>query len=173
MAVGAQERIDEGSCSKGFPDIKHRNEGNQCIFRSCASALHYLGYEQEARSISRVQGNRQNAFVETKALINKLFTKENGKPIPYRKARYEPLTSSHRRPNPIIASLKAEKWESGIATPINISHAVCFVGDYIFDSNHEAALPNNPQSLNLVCDAVEPGATYCGIHWSREIVLFR
>ena len=123
--------------------------------------------------IGRVQGNKRNVFADTKALINKLFTKANGKPVPYRKARYQPLNCSDRRPNPIIASLKAEKTQHGMSTPVNIRHAVCVVDDYIFDSNMETALPNNPQSLDLICDAVEPGSTYRGIHWSREIMLFR
>jgi hypothetical protein len=184
LANREQQIIDEAACptqqpscsavfSGVLPKIKYRNHDNRCLPTSCASALHYLGYELEARLISRVQGNRRNVFVDTKALINKLFRKTNGKPVPYRKAQYQPLNCSDRRPNPIIAGLKAEKIQNGVSTPVHVSHAVCFVGDYIFDSNMEMALPNNLRSLNLICDAVEPGSTYCGIHWSREIMLFR
>jgi hypothetical protein len=172
-ACPAHQPTDSAICSVVLPEIKYRNHDNRCLPASCASALHYLGHELEARLISRVQGNGQNVFVNTKALVNKLFTKANGKPVPYRKARYQPLNCSDRRPNPIIASLKAEKMQRGIATPVHISHAVCFVENYIFDSNMETALPNDLPSLNLICDAVEPGSTYCGINWSREIVLFR
>jgi len=157
LANGEQQMIDPAACpahppptdsssiSSGvFPKIKCRNHDNRCLPASCASALHHLGYELEARLISRVQGNRQNVFLDTKALINKLFRKTNGKPVPYRKARHQPLSCSDRRLNPTTASLKAEKMQHGISTPAHISHAVCFVDNCIFDSNMEAALPNPP-----------------------------
>jgi hypothetical protein len=47
------------------------------------------------------------------------------------------------------------------------------VGDYVFDSNQETALPINSLSLDLICNAVVPGATYNGIFWSRELLLVR
>jgi hypothetical protein len=98
--------------------------------------------------------------------------KEHGK-IPLRKRRYQPEELSNRTHNPVVSSLKAVSMVEGVVRPVQINHCVCFVGDFIFDSNRETALPNNPISLDLICNDIVPGATYGGIFWSRELLLVR
>jgi hypothetical protein len=111
-------------------------------------------------------------FSQTMDFIKETMTTEHGK-IPFRKGRYSPDDPLDRRPNPVVASLKAVLMENGRIQQTQIKHCVCFVGDYVFDSNQETALPINSLSLDLICNAVVPGATYAGIFWSRELLLVR
>ena len=71
----------------------------------------------------------------------------------------------------IAACLKAEVFENGKWKPVNLNHCVCFVGEYVFDSNQERALVINVESLNAICSSIIHGSKYTGLRWSRELVL--
>jgi hypothetical protein len=168
---GQRKAVAGGKGVSCFPIVEHKNEGERCLVRSCASALHYLGHTREALELSWAKHSDGHAFDVTRDLVKKLFVNRNGKPVSYRNAHYEPFNSLHRRCNPIVAEIKAFTWHNGKPSRTHIGHVVCFVADYVFDSNQPTALPITPHSLNLICQAVEPGTTFAGIKWSREIVL--
>jgi hypothetical protein len=171
LVDGQKKKCPGGRNAASCPVIVYMNEDERCLTRSCASALHYLGHTKEAEEFGWARHVDGHAFEVARDLAKKLFKNRNGKPVSFRKAHYEPFNSLHRRNNPILAELKAVTRGNGKPIPTHIGHVVCFVGDYIFDSNQTTALPINPRSLNQICQAVEPGTTYAGIKWSREIVL--
>lgn len=171
LVDGQKKKCPGGRNSHGHPVIMYMNDDERCLTRSCASALHYLGHTKEAQEFAWAKHVDGHAFEVARDLAKKMFKNRNGKPVSFRNAHYEPLNSLHRRRNPILAELKAVALGNGKPIPMHIGHVVCFVGDYIFDSNQTTALPIHPLSLNQICQAVEPGTTCAGIKWSREIVL--
>lgn len=168
---GQKKDVVGGKGGTSLPLVEYRNEGERCLVRSCASALHYLGHAREAQEFSWVKHSDGHAFGVTRDLVKKLFVNKMGKPVSFRNAHYEPFNSLHRRGNPIVAEIKTVTWQNGKPNRTHIGHVVCFVADYVFDSNQPTALPITAQSLNRICQAVEPGTTFAGIKWSREIVL--
>jgi hypothetical protein len=165
-------KIPEGS--SGAPKIKYRNQGDQCLLKCLASALHHLRHPAKALIISQgyTACDGRKEFNQTMNFIRETMTTEHGK-IPLRRKIYKPEDPLSRTPNPVVASLKAVLIVDGRVQQTQIKHCVCFVGDYIFDSNRETALPLNPLSLDQICHDVVPGATYAGIYWSRELLLVR
>jgi hypothetical protein len=157
-----------------LPKIQHRNEAEQCTLKCMASALHYLGHHKLARIISLGYkvGYESCDFKKAMAFIDEMTRKHCGKQMWLKgglsKRRYCPLDLSHRRPHPILASLKAV---DQMKKPTGINHCVCFVGDYIFDSNMETALPISQKTLDFICDSIVTGATYAGIFKSRELLI--
>jgi hypothetical protein len=160
------------------PPIKYRNNVKvpACLTRSVASALDYLGFVKEAKALGSVVMTAERGCQVIK-FGNTLRTtlKENcGTRISYIGAycsgkRYDPLDPHHRDTRmPIAACLKAERvTQSGKREPVNLNHCVCFVGDYVFDSNLERALPISLESLNTICSSIVGEASYCGLYWSR------
>jgi hypothetical protein len=171
---GTRVGIPEGDApASQLPEIKYTNKSNQCVVLSFTSALHYLGHTKEAWSIvdtlnkCRERQHYKFEFDRLRPLIMDIY----GKKTRIKRLKYEPSDRSHRSPNPIVASLYAETVEKGKNRRKPINHCVCFVGDYIFDSNRGAALPNNALSLDLICNGFGAGFSYGGIFWSRELVL--
>jgi hypothetical protein len=154
-----------------LPMMEYTNKSNQCLILSCTSALHYLGHTVEAWTIvnelnnSRDRQHHNFEFDRLRPLITDRFER-----MKIRRWKYEPSDRSHRSPNPIVASLCAKRMENGKTRRELINHCVCFVGDYIFDSNRTTALPNTALSLDLICN-FRDGLSYGGILWSRELVL--
>jgi len=178
--AGHKVHIPVGTSSPAFPMIKYHNESEQCLLKSLASALDYLGLTAKASLISKgyKRGYTSCDFVKSMAFIRETMIDEKkrnssgqGKPIPFRKANYFPMDVSNRRPHPVLVSLKAAVRENGKIVKSRVNHCVCFVGNYIFDSNRDTALPISVASLNEICDSIVPGSTYDGIQWSRELLL--
>jgi hypothetical protein len=187
--VGGHVTLSEGSSScagcgsigtdasrlADAPKIQYRNEAEQCTLKSMASALHFLGYSKLARVISQGYkvGYESCDFKKAMVFIDETTRKYYGKKMRLkgtsgRRRRYCPLDQSYKPPHPILVSLKAV---DAMKKPTRINHCVCFVGDYIFDSNMETALPISPESLNAICDSIVAGATYAGIFQSRELLI--
>jgi hypothetical protein len=155
--------------------IKYRNEAELCTLKSMASALHFLGYPEIAQQISKGYkvGYESCNFHKAMAFIDEITRKNYGKKMRLkgmsrRRRRYCPLDPSYRPPHPILASLKAV---DTMKKPTGINHCVCFVDDYIFDSNMETALPISQESLDAICDSIITGATYAGVFRSRELLI--
>ena len=141
----------------------------------CASALHFLGYKEEAAVFITVcnettpKHHAKCTFHNYQPIIVEALKAKKGGKVRVSRPFYSPANLSLRSPNPIVVSLKVTLGKQ----LSRINHCVCFVGDYIFDANREFALPNNVPSLNLICDGVKSGTTYSGIYWAREIHLFK
>jgi hypothetical protein len=76
-------------------------------------------------------------------------------------------------PHPIVASLKAACIEGGRKRTVPINHCVCFLGEFVFDSNCATALKINKENLDRICSDIVEGSFYDGIYWSRELILHR
>jgi len=169
------------------PTIKYRNsnkKGGVCLSHSVASALHFLGYKKEAKEVSSKGhlASRSSRQVKTfKQLVLDSMNRTGGSKhrckVPrcgQNKVRFDPRNPEHRRSNPVFAEIKAaSRCNDGRNKSELINHAVCFQGDYIFDSNFRHALPISLESLNRICSNVTPGCLFDGIVWSRELVLDR
>jgi hypothetical protein len=88
--------------------------------------------------------------------------------------RFDPLNESHIIPagNPVVCKLKAAKVTTDERKlTVYVNHCVCFVGEYMFDSNLPRALPINRMYLDAVVASISPGAFYDGIYWARELAV--
>lgn len=174
----AQESIMEGL----GPAVMYRNNDRMplCLNKSFASGMHYIGFHEEARKIARgmsvsTSGCPVAKFrVEVKTAMEEMGHRKFFFKTAFRGRNkyYDPLHDCHDgRVTPIAACLKAEVFENGKWKPVNLNHCVCFVGEYVFDSNQERALVINVESLNAICSSIIHGSKYTGLRWSRELVL--
>ena len=153
--------IPDGCYIPELPKINYRNKNDQCIVMCCASAIHFLGYKEEASVFITIcnetptKQQAKKAFNNYQPMIVKALKAKKGGKVRVSRPYYSPADLSSRSPNPIVVSLKVTLGKQ----LSRINHCVCFVGDYIFDANREFALPNNVSSLNLICDGVKSGTT--------------
>ncbi|MCA1807664.1 MAG: hypothetical protein LC687_07445 [Actinobacteria bacterium] len=167
--------ISEGDQAIEGPKVHYRNTASQCILKSLASAVHYLGLHQLAFLISQGynRGYESSTFEKSEAFVKQLLKTHcigavfhgMGKK---KRRHYCPLNPSCRPNHPILAIIKVLDRTNKEG---NINHCVCFVGEYIFDSNRETALPISYESLNMICDSISTGATYAGIYKSRALLI--
>jgi hypothetical protein len=177
------------------PIVTFRNNATRpmCMLRSFASGLHYLGYAKASAAIAMeieeknlasqlsqlnlASGSRFGQLTDFDERVKQAmklegFLKVRLKKNWMKKQRYNPLLLEHRTNHPIAASLKVvKKGKSGKMSNVQIGHCVCFVGDYIFDSNMERAQSISVDSLNNICSSIVPGSMYNGLYWSRELLL--
>ena len=167
-----------------LPPIRHPNKPgrHECMVASFASGLHYLGFQEASVDIAEGfrQGRLRNDSTQLAGFINLVLQTmrwhHSGRIFSMRKPDplYCPLVEAHRTSNPIWASIKAERATRGNKREaVNVCHCVCFVGDLVFDSNMETALPISRESLDAICSKIEPGSSFAGIHQSRILVVNR
>jgi len=130
-----------------FPHVQHMQNGKPtCLFSSCASALHYLGFEESAKYVqdkaqffSSASPTSDNLWYHLKKVMQE--TCRILQPVTVHGSMNNIL--SNTSPYPIVVAL--EDMEGGT------HHAVTIVGRLIFDSNCSRALPLTMRSLNYCC----------------------
>jgi hypothetical protein len=143
---------------------------SHCLAYSLASALHYVGYPQEAFKFASEDVSDVKKIPDS---LKGIFKSISGKKVGVRKFRingeqFDPLDSSHQTENVIVACLMA-KDSSGKG--VHVNHCVAFVDRLIFDSNRSHAVGISRSSLDEICDSIISGAKYNGLYWSRAIIL--
>jgi hypothetical protein len=166
--------------NRSLPPVVYPNRDgrNECMVASFASALHHLGYHDEAATIAKgyeeeVIRNDSSQMEGFRNLVLDAMSKHGGGSMRLRRPDplYQPFNIAHRTSNPIWASIRAHRLVGGKWEEVNVAHCICFVGNLVFDSNMKTALPISQKSLDLVCSKIEPGVSFAGIHQSRVLVI--
>ena len=160
----------------GLPKIQFQNTKTHCLVTAMASGMFFRGYTKEAATVASgySMGSIKNNGAQMKDFRNLVLDSMKDhknvrfcKPRRIGRERYNPLDASHQRMNPIVVKLKANSKEDGKGVSVN--HAVCFVGEYLFDPNQATAMLISKQSLDTVCSSIVPGTVYGGIYTSYEL----
>jgi hypothetical protein len=165
-----------------LPQMKYKNNSGRprCVIKCLASALHYIGHAEEAANlvvnyekISHTHHRRGEL-----AHLREAVALTMNKRVPMRKGMHNlsslvSTTATGVNPNPIVASLKAACFEGGRKRAVHVNHSVCFLGEFVFDSNCATALKINKENLDRICSDIVEGSFYDGIYWSRELILHR
>jgi hypothetical protein len=165
-----------------LPQMKYKNNSGRprCVIKCIASALHYIGYTEEAANLvinyEKIPHthHRRGEIAHLRETVALTMNKK----VPMRKGMHN-LSSLMSpvgpgvHPNPIVASLKAACFEGGRKTAVTVNHTVCFLGEFVFDSNCATALEINKENLDRICNDIVEGSFYDGIYWSRELILRR
>jgi hypothetical protein len=147
--------------NKHNPLIRYRQfKEKTCAFDSLASSLAYLKYFNQAESINAFKYN----FLESKYLDNFFRIAEdiinyirNGKDFkPFRK-RYKifRLERYHNVFDKSSIGYEDIRFLQLCGTDGSVSHAICIVGDFIFDSNCKYALSFTEENLNQCCNGFQ------------------
>ena len=160
----------------GMPKIQFQNTKTQCLVTAMASGMFFRGYTKEAAAVASgySMGSIKNNGAQMKDFRTLVLdSMKDHKNVRFCKARrvgrerYNPLDPSHHRMNPIVVKLKANSKADGKGVSVN--HAVCFVGEYLFDPNQATAVKTTKENLDLVCSSIVPGTVYGGIYTSYEL----
>lgn len=148
----------------GAPRIRYRQRAKTftCKVFSFCSALHYCGFEEEAKTIYSsdiVRTNKHHDLMKFNSLVNKLFSKKHRLQfVRQRKkgSRFDPLVDVPDKP--VLVQLKGTY------------HCVTFFQDLIFEPSLPRAILCCKENLNLLCGK----KGYQGLLWSmtfKEIEL--
>ena len=155
------------------PKVIYKNgddpkEVELCLPFSLANGLHYLGFHLQGMAVllCNVQGLRNLG----------LDLKDNdGCPIwstrvYHGEDRHSPLNGSHCTPNPVVAVLEGMLTRETLEGPITtlLNRCVCFVGDWLFDINQDAAHKIFRKTLDQVTDLALPGSAFSSTVVARE-----
>lgn len=131
--------------SASLPQMKYRNDSGRprCVIKCLASALHYIGYAEEAANmvvnydqITHTH-HRRGEIAHLRETIAVSMKKRR---VTMRKGMHDlsslvsPITPGKHH-NPIVAMLKAACFEGGKKRSVPVNHTVCFLGEFVFDSN--------------------------------------
>ena len=146
------------------------------MIKSLASALHHMGYAEEAANLvvnyEKLPSSRCRTG-ELARLQASVASSIEKKPLVKGKYDLSGLVSSPSK-NPIVACLKAACLEDGRKKKnVGLNHCVCFWDTYVFDSNYATALEINKENLDRICNDIVDGSFYDGIYWSRVLLLHR
>ena len=153
------------------PDQQH------CLVKSLASGMFFRGLQKESTILAsayesgKMKNNKDQLklFRGVVQFAMKGYKKSRlARPSRVQGERYDPLNVTHRRMNPIVVQLRA-KHKCG--EQVFVNHAVCFVGDYLFDPNQERAMDITKENLDRVCSAIVTDSIYDGIYRSYELYL--
>ena len=161
-----------------LPSVKYRNSRGRprCMIKSLASALHHMGYAEEAANLvvnyEKLPSSRCRTG-ELARLQASVASSIEKKPLVKGKYDLSGLVCSPSK-NPIVACLKAACLEDGRKKKnVGLNHCVCFWDTYVFDSNYATALEINKENLDRICNDIVDGSFYDGIYWSRVLLLHR
>jgi hypothetical protein len=183
IALGSAPTLQDNSVrsTKKLPLMRYRNNSGRprCVILCLASALHHMGYTKEAANLVVNYDKFRHADHDLARLRDTVKLTMN-KRVPIRKGMHNlsslvSPTATATPPNPIVASLKAACFEGGTKTKraVAVNHSVCFLGEFVFDSNHSTALKISKENLDRICSDIVEGSFYDGIYWSRELILHR
>jgi len=140
-----------------WPDVKYKQGIRAtCMFESMASALWYLNLRRTAAMV-HAQAHKSIKAGDNSAML-RLMTEVLRKNEPwlaeswtvYGDGKLDPFKNQSRLPT--IAILESMDGAC--------NHAVTFVGDWIFDSNEEKALPMSTEALNRCAPPGFVGVVY-------------
>jgi hypothetical protein len=136
---------------------------NFCLFYSLASALHYVGYVEEAKMIAEQAKLADNLEPRKQTQIMKEKMREICPSI----GQFEPFGFFCRKKTKGTRGLskkdliqKKTIYPTVVipeASDFQITHAVCVVDDLIFDSTQKYALKLKAESFNWICGT--------NLHW--------
>ena len=158
------------------PEIIYKNgddrrEVELCLPFSLANGLLFLGYHEQAITISssKAQGLGE---------LGVDLRHDDGRPIRSKRVyfgeeRYDPLNNGHRTPNPVVAVLEGTFTHGTSEGPVttSLNHCVCFVGDWLFDVNQDEAKKISQKTLDHVTNLVMPGSAYGRVVEAREFMV--
>ena len=125
--------------------IKYRQFGQDlCVIKSFVSALHYVGFTEEAKEINEHYASTDNKTANIyKTMENVINIAKIYLP---RSMEYKPLSAT----NFTYTELPRHNIFLGIieTSDGHVNHAVTLFQDWIFDSNEEKAIPLCAQGLN-------------------------
>ena len=162
--------IPEGACnshlpSSGiFPDnapIAHYscvNVAGRCVYSALASGLHHLGLHREAFFVDAGYNDIESETSPMDHARSILFGDEASSNI------FESTGTGKSYQLHSFGRKKKRKWNTLRDSPFyslcllgvrsndgKTDHAICIVGEWIFDSNMPKALPLSKESLNICC----------------------
>jgi len=140
-----------------WPSVKYQQGKKEtCMFDSMASALAYLGMRRTAAML-RAQSNNSIKAGDNSAkfrLMTDVFRKHEpwlaSSWTAYRDGKFDPINNRSRLPTLVIL----ESMDGAC------NHAVTLVGDWIFDSNEEKALPISIEAFNRCAPPGYVGVIY-------------
>jgi hypothetical protein len=174
-------RIPEGSAedhtqqmslrttTPGAPKMKYKREGAiedndcSCVLKSAASVLSFLGYDRLAFNMCNELENGRKIdcgfeFFQNCMDSSKLEKQER------RKMQFAKLKSGVSKWNIINDSKQYVMCLVGLySSDSKTDNAVSIVGDWIFASNFEYALPLCKDSLDLCCSLDQKKTTFVGV----------
>jgi hypothetical protein len=137
------------------PCAYEQGKKNFCLFYSLASALHYVGYVQEAKLLAQ-QAEAADNLEPTR---QRHILKEKMRLICPSIGTYQSFGILSAQKKKIYMSKKNLIREKTIyptvvlpeASDFQITHAVCVVDDLIFDSTQKYAMKLKAESFNWIC----------------------
>ena len=167
--------------SRIYPPVAFRNKDNNCCESALCSGLVFKGLVEPARRIMDDYASKRTAIgskIQQKRHVKEICREHLMASTVFSKSElvatteYDPLNFKHRTDTLMLAELRA----GGLnrhdrLADVNLNHCVCFVGNYVFDSNRGHALPITRGNLDIICGDIVDGARYWGLKWCYSLVL--
>ena len=162
---GSNEAHEEGTVQflDNAPPAKYWNKsGNprnkRCVIDSVASGLYHLGHISLAKRIAEANGTNLLCGMEFFCdIITNYSTKEERKLFVLVRLKKGILSNW----DTLVDAKKYRLCMLGIASSDGkTDHAICVVGDWVFDSNFEKALPLSKETLDICASSAERETHY-------------
>ena len=150
--------------------LPYYNSNGQCVPLAVALGLRHIGFTAAAEQLVAMSRNHPELYLGDKQPLEvcKSLAKQILKPmkfhIYYKKTKGRGNFLQGGVTTPVIAKIKAVNGKQTEET----NHVVCFVDDYVLDSNMDYAMKVSKASMDLISETV-CGYPYSGVAWSKEI----
>ena len=148
------------------PETKYHNiQGeHRCVLGSAASGLHFLGHYRLAQLVSSAgQNKHQNGYglLHFRKVIENQCTQEERKIFQLIKLKTCKILNTW---DVLVNAPAYRMCVIGIrSTDGKTDHAITIVGNWIFDSNFERALPLTRESLDLCSSSADRNTDFAGV----------
>ena len=146
-----------------YHSVDQINNTRRCVLDSAASGLHYLGYQHLSFYLNATKNDHKktlSALDYFSELIETKMTKDDRKKLQLHvlKHRHAVKWDILKDSQEYVLCLIGVHSSDG-----KTDHAICIVGQWIFDSNYSRALELNMTSLNLCCSSPDRATSFVGV----------